>query len=39
MMFTKPLEYIITKENLLNAYDKISKNSSGILSFMSKLCK
>ena len=29
-MFTKPLEYIITKQNLLNAYEHISKNSSGI---------
>ena len=29
-MFTKPLSYIITKENLLEAYDEISKNSSGL---------
>jgi len=29
-MFTKPLEYIITKVNLLDAYEQISKNSSGI---------
>ncbi len=35
-MFTKPLRYIITKENLKNAYEKINKNSSGIddVSFM-----
>ena len=29
-MFTKPLEYIITKENLLNAYQQISKRSKGL---------
>ncbi|MBL0709339.1 MAG: CRISPR-associated endonuclease Cas1 [Sulfurimonas sp.] len=29
-MFTKPLNYIITKENLSEAYQEISKNSSGI---------
>ena len=29
-MFTKPLNYIITKENLLDAYEKISKHSSGL---------
>lgn len=29
-MFTKPLSYIITKENLQNAYEEISKNSSGL---------
>ena len=29
-MFTKPLTYIITKENLKIAYEEISKNSSGL---------
>ncbi len=29
-MFTKPLNYIITKANLLDAYEKISKHSSGL---------
>jgi len=29
-MFTKPLNYIITKENLHEAYLEISKNSSGL---------
>jgi len=29
-MFTKPLNYIITKENLKSAYEEISKNSSGL---------
>jgi len=29
-MFTKPLDYIITKENLKNAYEKISKRSFGL---------
>ena len=29
-MFTKPLSYIITKENLHNAYLEINKNSSGL---------
>jgi len=29
-MFTKPLTYIITKENLINAYEEINKSSSGI---------
>jgi len=29
-MFTKPLTYIITKENLIQAYEEISKNSSGL---------
>lgn len=29
-MFTKPLNYIITKENILEAYGEISKNSSGL---------
>lgn len=29
-MFTKPLNYIITKESLKNAYETISKNSSGL---------
>ena len=29
-MFTKPLSYIITKTNLLEAYEKINKNSSGL---------
>ena len=29
-MFTKPLTYIITKENLQIAYEEISKNSSGL---------
>lgn len=29
-MFTKPLSYIITKANLLEAYDKISKSTSGL---------
>lgn len=29
-MFTKPLNYIITKENLLRAYEDINKKSSGL---------
>jgi hypothetical protein len=29
-MFTKPLNYIITKENLKDAYERISKKSFGI---------
>jgi len=29
-MFTKPLNYIITKANLEEAYEEISKNSSGL---------
>ena len=29
-MFTKPLNYIITKKNLSDAYEKINKNSSGV---------
>ena len=29
-MFTKPLNYIITKKNLSDAYERINKNSSGI---------
>jgi len=29
-MFTKPLNYIITKENLTLAYERISKNASGL---------
>ena len=29
-MFTKPLSYIITKKNIIDAYEKINKNSSGI---------
>jgi group II intron reverse transcriptase/maturase/CRISPR-associated endonuclease Cas1 len=29
-MFTKPLNYIITEKNLLDAYEKVSKTSSGL---------
>jgi retron-type reverse transcriptase len=29
-MFTKPLSYIITEKNLLDAYERVSKTSSGL---------